>query len=205
MSSFRFDLPLLQYLIWNAAAFAGAAVINSFVEWIAHRHVLHSPRFVRFAYELHDRTHHVLFGAGETYHAQNEEMRKHITFVPRDYIMFLLVTTPIWIGAELLIQRPLLFGCVLATLTGLQMFNSFHLRFHDPADTWFQRTRFFRYLKEHHRLHHADTHKNFNVYCFPLADFVLGTLVRQGNAPVVPPMQPIPAAAEVSVADDRKP
>jgi hypothetical protein len=201
MSTFRFDLPLTSYLLWNAIGFAGAAVVNSFIEWIAHRHVLHSARFVRFAYELHDRTHHVLFGADETYHAQNEEMKKHITFVPRDYFLFLLVTTPIWIGVELLLQRPILIGCVLITLVGLQMFNSLHLRFHLPTDTWFQRTGFFRYLKEHHRLHHADTRKNFNVYFFPLADLVLGTLLRQGSAPATAPLLSIPAA----VSDDRKP
>jgi len=177
--SLRFDVPALWYLVWSVIGFFGAMVVNSFVEWISHRFVLHSNRFVKFAYELHDRQHHVFFKADETYHAQNEEVKKHVRFVPRDYVLFLLVTTPLWIGAELLCQRPFLFGGVAATLMGLQLFNSFHWRFHVPSDTWFQRTWFFRYIKEHHRLHHADTKKNFNVYFFPLADLVLGTLIRQ--------------------------
>ena len=179
MSSFRFDVPALWYLGWSALGFLGACLVNSFVEWFAHKYILHSDRIVKFAYQLHDREHHVLFGDGDTYHAKDDFMKKHVAFVPRDYIMFLLVTAPLWIGAELLLKRPVFFGGVAATLTGLQMFNSLHWRFHVPSDTWFQRTRFFLYLKEHHRLHHGDTKRNYNVYFFPIADFVLGTLIRK--------------------------
>jgi hypothetical protein len=179
MATFNYEGAALGYAIWNLYGFLGAFLINSFVEWGAHRFFLHSPKIVRFAYDLHDRTHHVLFGADETYHAQNPEMESHITFVFRDYILFLLVTTPLWIGAELLINRPVLIGGVLATLTGLQLFNSLHLRYHLPSDTWFQRTWFFKFLKEHHRLHHGDTATNFNVAFIPIADFCLGTLAKR--------------------------
>lgn len=176
MPTFTFAGPWTAYVLWNVLAFFAAALVNSFVEWFAHRFVLHGTRFGRFAYELHHVGHHGMFGAGETYHAQNEEMKSHVTFVLRDYVLFLLVTTPIWVVAELLAGRPLLIGGVLATLVGLQMFNSFHWRFHVPSDTWFQRSWFFRTLKEQHRRHHADTTSNFNVYFFPIADWVLGTL-----------------------------
>jgi len=183
MPSFRLDHGWPWLLLWNLAGFAGALVANSFVEWLAHRFILHSKKIVGFAYELHDVSHHGMFGADETYHAQDENMRNHITFVPRDYVMFLLVTTPLWVGAELLLQRPVLWGGILATLVGLQAFNSFHFRFHCPSDTWFQRTMFFRSLKEHHRIHHRDKTRNFNVFFFPLADWVLGTLVRKDPRP----------------------
>jgi hypothetical protein len=175
MPTFTLDHPWHWYLLWNTVGFAGAFLLNSFVEWGAHRFVLHSKKFVKFAYELHDRTHHVIFGADESYHAQTEDAKNHITFVLRDFILFLVVTTPLWIGAELLLHRPILIGGILATLVGLQMFNSFHLKFHLPSDTWFQRTWFFRFLKEHHRVHHADTTRNYNVAFFPIADWVLGT------------------------------
>ncbi len=179
MATFSFEGTVWAYALWNLYGFLGAFFINSFVEWGSHRFILHSPKIVRFAYELHDRQHHVMFGPGETYHAQNKEMEGHITFVARDYILFLLFTTPLWIGAELLIHRPILIGGVLATLTGLQLFNSLHLRYHLPSDTWFQKTWFFRYLKQHHRLHHGDTGRNFNVAFFPIADFCLGTMVKK--------------------------
>ena len=182
MPTFNFAGNWTHYLLWTGLAFGVAAVLNSFIEWFAHRFILHGTRFGRFAYDLHHVGHHGMFGADETYHAQNDEMRSHVTFVLRDYLLFLLVTTPIWTAAELLTRRPLLLGGVLATLTGLQMFNSLHWRFHVPTDTWFQRTWFFRVLKEQHRRHHADTGANFNVYFFPLADWVLGTLWKKKSA-----------------------
>lgn len=189
MPAFTFGGSVSAYLLWNTLAFAGAAVVNSFIEWGAHRFILHGTRFGRFAYDLHHVGHHGMFGADATYHALDDHMRSHVTFVLRDYLLFLFATTPLWIAAELLTGRPLLVGGVLATLTGLQMFNSLHWRFHVPSDTWFQRTRFFRSLKEQHRRHHADMTSNFNVYFFPLADWVFGTLWK-------PPVAVPPAAAE---------
>ena len=190
MATFAFSGPWHAYLLWNVLAFFCACLINSFIEWFAHRYVLHGTRFGRFAYELHHVGHHGMFGADETYHAQNDFMRSHVTFVLRDYVLFLLVTTPLWIGVELLTRRPLLAGGVIATLTGLQMFNSFHWRFHVPSDTWFQRSWFFRVLKEQHRRHHADMNSNFNVYFFPIADWVLGTLKKEAPAQPARPAEP---------------
>lgn len=193
MPSFRFDAPWHWIVMWQAIGFAGALVANSFVEWFAHRFILHSKKIVGFAYELHDVSHHGMFGADETYHALDDHMRGHITFVLRDYVMFLLVTAPLWVGAELLIGRPVLFGGVLATLAGLQAFNSFHFRFHCPSDTWFQRTKFFQSLKEHHRIHHRDRTRNFNVFSFPLADILLGTRLKKDPGAPLEKLPPTPA------------
>lgn len=178
LPSFHFDHPWTWYALWNSVSFVFAFLINSFVEHFSHRYVLHSDKIVKFAYELHDRQHHVIFDGGSRYKAKDDFMRSHIVFTARDYILFLLVTTPLWIGMEFLLRRPIIVGCVLATLAGLQLFNSLHLRFHDPKDTWFQRTRFFTFLCEHHRLHHEDPAKNFNVSFFPIADIFLGTLKK---------------------------
>ncbi|MGI0148705.1 MAG: sterol desaturase family protein [Thermoplasmata archaeon] len=178
MATFTWSGSWTWFVTWNAVGFVGAFVLNSFVEWAAHRFVLHGTRLGRFAYDLHDRQHHVIFDGGALYHAQDEFMRTHVTFVLRDYILFLLVTTPLWVGAELLVGRPLVVGGVAATLAGLQLFNSLHWRYHVPSETWFQRTRAFQYLKEHHRAHHEDTRCNFNVAFFPIADLLLGTLRR---------------------------
>lgn len=176
MPTFEAGHVWYYYVLWNVAGFWGAFFLNSFIEWASHKFILHSNKIVKFAYELHDREHHVLFNGMDTYHAQNEDVKKHVAFVPRDYILFLLVTAPIWVVSEFIVGRPIFIGGVLATLAGLQLFNSLHWRYHVPSDTWFQRTRFFRYLKEHHRKHHSDTSCNYNVNFFPIADWVLGTL-----------------------------
>jgi len=56
---------------------------------------------------------------------------------------------------------------------------------------------FFRRLNGHHLLHHRYMHKNFNVV-FPVADFLLGTLVvraktrfAQPTGPAIPDVQPL--------------
>jgi fatty acid hydroxylase family protein len=171
-----------QYALWNLAGFGGAVLANSFVEWATHRWFMHRrSRILPWAYELHAVSHHGMFGADETYHAQDDEMRAHVTFVPRDYILILAANAPLWCAAEWLCGRPVLAGCFLATLGGLQAFNTLHWAMHVPADNWLQRRGLFKFLKEHHRLHHRRQDRNLNVV-FPLADLVLGTLVTKDAA-----------------------
>jgi hypothetical protein len=164
------------HLMWGAIAFLGCLFTNSFIEWIVHKFVMHKP-FIRYGF-LHQTSHHGMFGSDHTYHAQNEDDKHHVLFTWREYALFMFLTPILYIPMEMLVKRPIFVGCMLAVFFGLQMFNSLHWRFHVPQETWFQRSRFFLFLKEHHRLHHADMTKNFNVYFFPFADWMLGTLKR---------------------------
>lgn len=164
----------LALVLWGAAAFVATAIYCSFFEWLLHRFVMHKKTFISFPYELHAVSHHGMFGSDETYHAQDENMRNHVTFVLRDYVLLTLINLPVFIGAELLLHRPVVIGCVLATLAYLQAFNSFHWRWHVPSDTWFQRTRFFQWMKNRHRLHHGNPTRNFNLI-LPIGDLLLGT------------------------------
>lgn len=179
MPFLRLDGSPLIYAGWTFAAFSAAFFLNSFIEWLLHKFVLHRLTILSYPYRKHAQGHHVIFDGDQNYHAHDDFMRSHITFTALDYILITLACLPFWGGFELLLNRPILPGCVLATLAGLQCFQSLHWRYHVPSDTWFQRTRFFRYLKNHHRLHHEDAHKNFNVFFFPIADIVLGTYLRR--------------------------
>lgn len=202
---------MTAWLFWNLAGFGAGALIGSFIEWLAHRYILHSDRFVTFAYQLHDVTHHSLFGDDETYIAvtdtdEDRERRDHIEFVPRDYLMFMAATAPIWLLAEWLLGVPVALGAALATLAQLQLFNSLHWRYHVPSDTWFQRTWFFRFLSKHHRIHHGNPIYNLNVAFLPLADLCMGTLRTRPicQAAPKPPFaapEPVSKAATPSVLD----
>ncbi len=179
MSTFTFDGPAYVYILWNLAAFFAAFVSGSFVEWAVHRFVMHKPfPLVPYGY-LHTTSHHARFLADETYHARTEEDKHHILFTWKEYVLFPLLCLAIYCPLELLVARPILIGCMASTFAGLQLFNSLHWRFHAPSDTWFQGTGFFRFLKEHHRIHHADMTKNFNVHFLPLADWVMRTLATR--------------------------
>ena len=173
----HFEGPWEWYLAWNAIALGVAFFTNSFIEWGVHKFIMHKP-FIKYGY-LHTTSHHARFGADETYHAQSVEDRDHILFTWKEYTLFPLLCIVLYAPIEILIGKPVLVGGVAAAFVGLQMFNSLHWRFHEPSDTWFQRTWFFRFLKEHHRIHHDDMDRNFNVYFFPLADFCFGTWKRR--------------------------
>jgi hypothetical protein len=180
MSSLTADWTSSWYWLWNLAAFAVAIPLNSFVEYGAHRFVMHR-RFWLLPYGyLHTTSHHARFGSDDSYYAKTDEDRDHIRFTWKEYVLFPLFCLIAYAPVELLVGRPILIGILAATFVGLQGFNSLHWRFHVLGDTWFQRTRFFRFLKEHHRLHHLDMTRNFNVYFFPLADWCFKTLQLGG-------------------------
>lgn len=165
-----------QVLLWNLAAFPAAFLLNSFIEWGAHRFVMHKP-FIPYAFK-HQTSHHMWFGSNESYHALTPDMLEHgIGFSWREYIIFPFFCSLLYIPIQYFSHRPVYFGALFAVFFGLMCFDILHRRFHNPKDTWFQRSGVFRFLKEHHRLHHADMTKNFNVV-FPLADLVMGTLKR---------------------------
>ena len=73
-------------------------------------------------------------------------------------------------------------------------YEGFHYLMHRPTIGWIERSRPFRFLERHHRLHHIHMGKNFNVVC-PLADLSLGTLVLRDSAE---PQQTSPAARNVA-------
>jgi sterol desaturase/sphingolipid hydroxylase (fatty acid hydroxylase superfamily) len=55
-------------------------------------------------------------------------------------------------------------------------YEGFHYLMHRPSVPFVERSRWFRFLERHHRIHHVHMDRNLNVL-FPLADAVLGTLV----------------------------
>jgi sterol desaturase/sphingolipid hydroxylase (fatty acid hydroxylase superfamily) len=64
-----------------------------------------------------------------------------------------------------------------------------HFLMHKPSVPWIERSRAFQFIKRHHRIHHVRMNRNLNVF-IPLADLVLGTLVRTMPSPA-----PTPASA----------
>lgn len=165
-------------LLSQSIAFVATVVYGSFFEWTLHRNVMHKKTWISFPFELHAMLHHRIFRHDETYHAQSEEMLEHVTFVPRDYIILLLVNTPIILAMEWLLKAPIAIGAWAAILSYLGMFDLLHWSFHVPKERRMERWFWVRWLKEHHRLHHQYQNRNLNVV-FPLADFVFRTRVSR--------------------------
>jgi hypothetical protein len=164
------------YALWTVATFVGSFVPHSFMEWVSHRFVLHSKAIVKFAYEEHDQAHHKEYGPDETFCVPGKDYG--VDFHVRDWLIFLVIVMPMWAGVEVLTGKPLMLGALCSALLWLQTFNVIHRHFHAPDGSWFERTWYFKYLREHHRKHHADTKVNLNVAFPPLTDFILRTLKR---------------------------
>jgi fatty acid hydroxylase family protein len=178
MASLDFTHPWSWYLLWNLAGFAGSIVLNSFVEWGAHKFVMHRLNpIIPYGY-LHTTSHHAKFGHDSTYETDDPVLKGHILFTWKEYLIFPIFCLALYAPVEFLIGRPILGGVLLAVFMGLEAFNRLHWFFHSPGGTWFERTWVFQFLKNHHRIHHEKMDTNLNVV-FPLADWVMGTLRKQ--------------------------
>jgi hypothetical protein len=176
------SFPHGTYFLIQGLALLASIPYGSFFEWLLHRNIMHRKTWISYPFELHAMLHHKIFRHDETYHAQNEEMKGHVTFVPRDYILLLLVNTPVFLTIELAFHIPILLGGWLGCLLYLAAFDLLHWSFHVPEQSRVWMWGWVRWLKEHHRLHHRYQNRNLNVV-FPLADFVLGTRVSKESDP----------------------
>ncbi|MFO0983714.1 MAG: sterol desaturase family protein [Planctomycetota bacterium] len=190
LPTFSGATSLASYLIPQGLAFLAVTIYGSFFEWTLHRNIMHRRTWIAHPFELHAMLHHKLFRHDGSYHAQNDEMKSHVTFVPRDYVLLLLVNTPVFLAAEWALQYPVLLGAWVAVLTYLAVFDILHWSFHVPNQRRMERWSWVRWLKEHHRLHHQYQNRNLNVV-LPLADLVFRTRIAGPSEPGASP----PAAA----------
>jgi len=67
-------------------------------------------------------------------------------------------------------------GALAACVTYFTGYEYTHYLMHVPKGHYVERFKWFRFIKEHHRLHHKYYLRNMNVF-IPLADYHLGTLI----------------------------
>ncbi len=155
-------------------------VFANFFEWWVHRGPMHHKRkSLAPLFNRHTLTHHAYF------HPETMPFRS------RRELLFVLF--PIWIvPVFVILVSPIvlllwLFGGVNLALLFLASafayyvtYEWFHMMHHLPEDEGFGASRFAKLCRKHHVAHHDParmTEGNFNV-SFPLADWVLGTLLR---------------------------
>jgi hypothetical protein len=172
------DVPLDVYFLSQGIAFIATWFYGSFFEWTLHRNIMHKKTWISYPFELHAMIHHKLFSYDETFHATSDKALAHVTFTPRDYILLLLFNLPVFAGLELLLGAPIMLGATIAVLGYLCAFDLVHWAFHVPKGRFFENFGPYRWLKQHHLLHHRYQNRNLNVV-FPLADFVMGTRVSK--------------------------
>jgi len=173
--------PVLGQILPQVAAFFATLVYGSFFEHTLHKYFMHRRMpLVPYPFELHAMLHHRIFQADKTFHATDDFAKSHVTFVPRDYLILLLVNAPLYVTLEFFTGWPITIGSTIAILGYLGMFDLLHYCFHVPERRWFESIGAFRWLKKHHLLHHKYQTRNLNVV-LPIADTLLGTLVSKPN------------------------
>jgi Fatty acid hydroxylase superfamily len=161
-------------------------VIWSFVEWWVHRTVMHrrslSPIVYRLlpyfekAYRnhavLHHRVYYAVYDDEPDEHGRELNLRFHFS----DNFASNLLLAPL--HALYLMVNPLgSLALVLMITAYMYTWNALHVEMHIPSNGWYFRHTVFRFLNRHHFMHHRHPRRNFNVV-LPLADYVLGTVVR---------------------------
>lgn len=189
---------MLTITIAIAAACIAATVQSSFFEWAFHRFWLHRPWLPKDCFTTHTLIHHQLCKFDDTFHVVEEEQEEALHFqwwggpvlVSMNIVPWVLAA---WGLAALGAQLPYLVFLIGFSVTAFAYYagyESLHYFMHKPQVGFVERSRWFQFLKKHHRIHHFQMNRNLNVL-LPLADLCLGTLVTTMPAP-----KPTPKAAK---------
>ncbi|HEX5323240.1 MAG TPA: hypothetical protein VFW40_05595 [Capsulimonadaceae bacterium] len=169
----------LSIALWELGAFAVYFLYGSYFEWIFHRYMFHSPKLVYRTFKEHTLIHHQIYKADHTYHTHDEHPEK----VAMDWWALLAMIAfhlPFFLLIQWATGIPSLWGGVAAVTVYYGLYEFLHWVMHVPATCKvLRRFRVFRFLEEHHRVHHKHMLSNLNVI-LPLADLTLGTL-RDAN------------------------
>jgi 4-hydroxysphinganine ceramide fatty acyl 2-hydroxylase len=148
-----------------------------FFEWVGHRYFMHAPRFpLKDAFRGH-MAHHQHY-RGDHYEAHEEGHVEGVTLRWYAFPLMILAHMPLFAAVQWLTGVPSFWGGVVACTLYFAGYEYTHYLMHVPRGHFVERFRWFRFTREHHRLHHEYMRCNFNVF-IPLADACLGTLRTQ--------------------------
>jgi hypothetical protein len=193
---------MILFFLWCLLGLSLGVMFASFFEWTLHKYVMHRPvgKF-RYAFHAHAVVHHQVFKADQTYHLHDEKDKETIPMAWwNGPVLIMIGAVPFALLAWTIGQWGFVAGGVAAFGAYYSFYEYIHWCMHLPKARRVEKPWWFRKLNGHHLLHHRYMHKNFNVV-FPLADFLLGTLIlraktnfMQATGPSVPDVQPKLAA-----------
>ena len=180
------EVLLVLITITLATAIAVAIVQASFFEWAFHRYWLHRPWLPESCFTTHTLIHHQLCKYDDTFHVTEPEQEEALTFqwwggpvlITINVIPWALIA---WGLVRLHSGVPVVPGMIAFSATFLAYYIGYeglHYLMHKPRIAFIENSAFFRFIKRHHAIHHVRMNKNLNVV-LPIADFCLGTLVRE--------------------------
>jgi hypothetical protein len=149
---------------------------SSFFEWFVHRHVMHVRRFpLHDAFRGHTQVHHQIY-RGADFIAKGPGRPRHVALRWYAFPGMILAHVPLFALVQWLTGWPTFWGAVLGCTLYFAGYEYTHYLMHVPCGHVVERFGWFKFLREHHRLHHKYMLRNLNVF-IPLADVCFGTLV----------------------------
>ena len=172
-------------------------IVLSLQEWTVHRylyHRYHKNFIMKHIYSIHHIGHHSVIFPPERY-VTNGEVKRHPIFEndvkelgkskfsniltrlshSGSYILLSCITI---IGPCWLITRNgiLLISTLVSTIIICHVVVTVHDAIHYPSQhPYMQNQKWFKFLDNHHLIHHIDTEKNVN-FLLPICDFLFGTM-----------------------------
>ena len=171
-----------------------ATVQASFFEWMFHRYWLHRPWLPEGCFTSHTLIHHQLCKFDDTFKVTEEEQHEALSFQWWGGPLLVAINCTPWLLAAWALAAagvalPYVAFLVAMGATFASYYAGYegtHYLMHKPLLPWLERSRFFRWIERHHRIHHVRMDRNLNVL-LPIADFVLGTLVTEADSPKATP------------------
>lgn len=164
-------MPLQVFLF----SFTLAIVLGSIIEWIVHKHFMHSVRWMKTPHKKHAIMHHAERRAPGKFFAKEDELKEYHLFETSFMPILWMLHAPLFYAIYWLFGAWASLGVAAGTAAYVLSYEVLHWSIHCPDEFPFRNSRWFRFLIEHHRRHHNRSDINYNVV-LPLADWMFGTL-----------------------------
>jgi hypothetical protein len=143
-------------------AFPIAVVQASLFEWAFHRYWLHRPWLPKDCFTSHTLVHHQLCKFDDTFQVHDEEQEEALTFAWWGGPVLISINIIPWVlgmwGLSAAGITPFNFwvlGSVIAAYVLYYIgYEGLHYLMHKPTIAWIERSRYFKFLERHHRIHH---------------------------------------------------
>ncbi len=177
-------LLLEDALWWEWMTVPAIWVFSNFIEWHAHRDLLHTrSQRIPILYEGHTLNHHMVFASHDMAVRERGEWRE-VLLPPLAVVMLVGLLVPVfavlWFAG---LPNVACFYMMTGTLYVLS-YEWLHLSYHLHPESWIGRRGFIRFLRRHHSVHHDPSlmqRWNMNV-TVPLWDWVRGTIADKDAA-----------------------
>ena len=168
---------MLEATVITIAFFPVGVLYASFAEWAIHKRLMHQPILgIQHFYFGHAKVHHGVYKADDTYVVGDRPPRE-LTLAWWAMPFPIMLQIPLLAAIALIISLPGMVGFAAALVLYQFSYEYLHYCMHVPRNRWFERTRAFVWLNDHHFEHHRKHGNNLNIV-LPIFDYLLRTRVR---------------------------